>query len=125
MGNIRKETINGFTVVVNEDYEQVQEAIVAELAKHKEVFAQNEPVTDANQRKGGSLKHPWLATNNGTLYDSHIPENQVLSYIEAKPDKPKRNRILLDGRVVDPSGHTIRNWKDALLEEGIESIEMI
>ena len=113
--------IDGYTVRVNEDYEQVQEKIVAEFAKHKEVFNQIEAVTGANQRKGGSMKHSWLGANNGTKYDSHIPDNQVLAYIE----KPKKcNRILLDGRVVNPEGKTIRNWKDALLEEGVESIEI-
>ena len=113
--------VGGYTVRVNSDYKQVQDKIVDEFAKHKNVFDQIEAVTDANQRKGGSLRHPWLGVNNGTLKDTHIPDCQLLAYIE----KPKKcNRILLDGRVVNPEGETIRNWKDALLEEGIESIEI-
>ena len=117
--------IDGYTVRVNEDYEQVQEKIVAEFAKHKEVFNQVEPVSVANQRKGGTLgPHPWLAVNNGTMYDSHIPASQVINYIQVEPNKPKCNRILLDGRVVNPEGKTIRNWKDALLQEGVEAIEI-
>ena len=113
--------VGGYTVRVNSDYKQVQDKIVAEFAKHKNVFDQIEAVTGANQRKGGSMKHPWLGANNGTKSDTHIPDCQLLAYIE----KPKKcNRILLDGRVVNPEGKTIRNWKDALLQEGIESIEI-
>tara|TARA_Y100000593_G_C4289110_1_gene327277 strand:- start:106 stop:483 length:378 start_codon:yes stop_codon:yes gene_type:complete len=58
-----------------------------------------------------------------TTFDSHATGKNVLEYLTIKPEG---NRILRDGRVVNPKGETIRfnNWKDELLEEGVESIEI-
>ena len=55
-----------------------------------------------------------------TTFDSHATEANVMQYLT----KPKGNRYLVDGRVVNPKGETIRYWKDALLEEGVEEIEV-
>ena len=122
MSSNRIETIEANGSQVSEDYEQVQDAIVAEFAKHKEVFGQIEAVTSSNQKKGGSYgKHPYLQANNGTVTEVSI-ENQVMSYLTMP--KQKRNRILLDGRVINPEGETVRYWKDALIKEGVESIEI-
>ena len=55
-----------------------------------------------------------------TTFDSHATDGHLMQYMET----PKRNRILLDGRVINPEGKTIRYWKDELLQEGVESIEI-
>ena len=55
-----------------------------------------------------------------TIFDSHATDGHLMQYME----NPKRNRILLDGRVINPEGNTIRYWKDELLQEGVESIEV-
>ena len=62
-----------------------------------------------------------LANAEGiTTFDSHATGENVMQYLT----KPKGNRILRDGRVINPKGETIRYWKDELLEEGVESIEI-
>ena len=62
-----------------------------------------------------------LASAEGiTTFDSHATDGHLMQYMET----PKRNRILLDGRVINPEGNTIRYWKDELLQEGVESIEI-
>ena len=84
--------------------------------------AQQEPEHVAMEFIVDKKREDKIASLDGiTTFDSHVPDDQVLAYIE----KPKGNKILLDGRVVDPKGHTIRYWKYALLEEGVEPIEMI
>ena len=55
-----------------------------------------------------------------TTFDSHATEANVMQYLT----KPKGNRILRDGRVINPKGNTVRYWKDVLLEEGVEEIEV-
>ena len=55
-----------------------------------------------------------------TTFDSHATDERLMQYLE----DPKRNRILLNGRVINPEGKTIRYWKDELLQEGVESIEV-
>ena len=62
-----------------------------------------------------------LANAKGiTTFDSHATGNHLIQYME----NSKNNRILLDGRVINPEGKTIRYWKDELLQEGVESIEI-
>ena len=62
-----------------------------------------------------------LANAKGiTTFDSHATGNHLMQYMETS----KNNRILLDGRVINPEGETIRYWKDELLQEGVESIEI-
>tara|TARA_R110002051_G_scaffold257217_1_gene316197 strand:- start:241 stop:639 length:399 start_codon:yes stop_codon:yes gene_type:complete len=65
-----------------------------------------------------------LASAEGiTTFDSHATDGHLMQYIET-PNLSKCNRILLDGRVINPKGKTIRYWKDELLQEGVESIEI-
>jgi hypothetical protein len=128
--NRRVESVTANGCELSEDSTQVQRDIASELATHKAVFSQIESCTPANQSRGGSYgKHPMLEASSGTVTEVSI-DNQVMSYLTMP--KQKRNRILLDGRVVNPEGETVRDltknpneyWKDALIKEGVESIEI-
>ena len=120
--NRRVESVTANGCELSEDSTQVQKDVASELAIHKAVFSQIEPCTIANQKKGGFYgRHPMLEASSGTVTEVSI-ENEVMSYLTVP--KQKRNRILLDGRVVNPEGETVRYWKDALIKEGVESIEI-
>ena len=120
--NRRVESVTANGCELSEDSTQVQNDIASELAIHKAVFSQIEPCTIANQKKGGFYgRHPMLEASSGTVTEVSI-ENEVMSYLTVP--KQKRNRILLDGRVINPEGETVRYWKDALIKEGVESIEI-
>ena len=127
--NRRGESVTANGCELSEDSTQVQKDVASELARHKAIFSQIEPCTIANQKKGGSYgRHPMLEASS-TVTEVSI-DNQVMSYLTMP--KQKRNRILLDGRVVNPEGETVRDltknpnqyWKDALIKEGVESIEI-
>ena len=109
--NRRVESVTANGCELSEDSTQVQKDVASELARHKAIFSQIEPCT----------RHPMLEASSGTVTEVSI-DNQVMSYLTMP--KQKRNRILLDGRVVNPEGETVRYWKDALIKEGVESIEI-
>ena len=83
--------------------------------------AQHETEHEAMKFLVDKKREDKLASAEGiTTFDSHATDGHLMQYMET----PKRNRILLDGRVINPEGNTIRYWKDELLQEGVESIEI-
>ena len=83
--------------------------------------AQQELEHEATEFIVNQKRDDKLASAEGiTTFDSHATDEHIMQYLE----NPKRNRILLNGRVINPKGNTIRYWKDELLQEGVESIEI-
>ena len=61
--------VGGYTVRVNSDYKQVQDKIVAEFAKHKNVFDQIEAATMAKSTlQNFPFNHKPMVFQNFFLY---------------------------------------------------------